>query len=382
MLDVQCNNKILSAMPDLEVAGPALPALPTGAGVGRLLVAGGQAHTLVLTHRGLAGIEESQMEDRVCPHPVARVEHVAVLATESPGGAATLAIPGALGVVTTRPVFTRPVDQALVDIALAGDPAEASAGAVTVKPVLLVNTATTVATGLACTLVRLRLTLQPLVAGSALAMEVKPGEVGGTGAAVLTLHIQLDTEVSLLLTVDAFIAVGAVAAVLLRPVSPRLFYAGPTVDAWLLPARLHLELLAVLALVLGQAGAGVVPGLGGLTAGAVVPTGLGLALVQVLVTQPPRPAGLAAAGVVIHSVLTLTMHAGRCRGKALVYVDLAQGAAKACWAGALKLLAWLVALALVLALLLVAQDAFTHSQLRLLLQNKLLACGGVNLQEG
>ena len=114
------------------------------------------------------------------------------------------------------------------------------------------------------------------------------------------------TEVYLLITVSPGVALVPVAAVLVRRARVVLRNALASA-ARLLGAGLDLQLLAVLALVLGGTGALVVPGYGGLGAGPAVLTRLVLALVLVQVTQPARPALLAGAGVVPNAVLALAV---------------------------------------------------------------------------
>ena len=76
----------------------------------------------------------------------------------------------------------------------------------------------------------------------------------------------------------------------------------PTILTRLLLARLHLQLLAILPLVLSQALTGVVPWYLCLATGASIPTWPVFALILVQITEPPSPAPVTGAGVVPHLV--------------------------------------------------------------------------------
>ena len=86
-----------------------------------------------------------------------------------------------------------------------------------------------------------------------------------TSCPVLTVLLEMVAVVYLLVTVEASVALVAVAPVLVRGARVALRDA-PAVAAGLLGAGLDLELLTVLALVLGWTGAGVAPGYDGLGA--------------------------------------------------------------------------------------------------------------------
>lgn len=247
---------------------------------------------------------------------------MAVLAAISPGAPYTGTGEGAAGVGAVTAVLAGVRRQALVDVLLAVVASEAGVVAGASVAVDEVDALAIVLTRVVLAVINVYLTLHSLIPCTALALAIEAGEVRCTGAAILTNNIEFDAEIDLVFTVASLVSTGAITPVFLwsRP----LIYARSSVDAGQLPARLHLQLLTVLALVLVEAVAGVVAGGEGLPTGAPVHAGRLGALVQVLVTQPAGPARPAGAGVVADAV-----HAGAVlapAGHTLVQVGLAQRA--------------------------------------------------------
>ena len=193
-------------------------------------------------------------------------------------------------------------------------------------------------TGVGCALVNFLLTLFPSEPWLAEALKVKGGEVGDTGASIQALNCQLDTVVSLVLTVDSLVAVETVAPVLLWSDPVVLFDTSAAVLTRRLSTCLNLQFLTILALVLIAAGASVIPRVGSLSADSPVLARLCLALVEVLVTKPSGPPGLTDTGVVVDTILANTIHTLVLQ--ALIDVLLAHGAGEAGRAAALELVAW------------------------------------------